>query len=213
MNTLKKEHLQPNSSPIPSGTNLAALYNFTMTEHSHDHGHTSHGHASPSHAEHKARGPASLGCGIITCSDTRTLETDTSGQLIQELLSTHGHRAESYQVVKDEPQEVRSLVERMAQQDNISAIIINGGTGISQRDTTFEAVDSLLEKRLDGFGEIFRYLSYKDIGSAAMLSRSTAGLYRGKVLFSIPGSSGAVRLAMEALILPELPHIVGELSK
>jgi molybdenum cofactor biosynthesis protein B len=184
-----------------------------MADNSHGHGHPAHGHSSPSHAEHKARGPSSLGCGIITCSDTRTPETDKSGQLIHELLSTHGHRVEAYHVVKDEPQEVRNLVEHMAQQDGISAIIINGGTGISQRDTTFEAIASLLEKRLDGFGEIFRYLSYKDIGSAAMLSRSTAGLYRGRVLFSIPGSSGAVRLAMEALILQELPHIVGELSK
>ena len=93
------------------------------------------------------------------------------------------------------------------------AIIINGGTGISQRDSTFEAIDELLEKRLVGFGEIFRYLSYKDIGAPAILSRATAGLYHNKVIFSIPGSSGAVRLAMENLIIPELPHIVGEIQK
>lgn len=166
-----------------------------------------------SHIEHKARGPSSLGCGVITCSDTRTPETDKSGQIIQQLLRDQGHHITSYHVVKDEPAEVHRLVTDLAQQKETSVIIINGGTGISHRDTTFEAVDALLEKRLDGFGEIFRYLSYKDIGSAAMLSRSTAGLYKKKVIFSIPGSSGAVRLAMEALILPELPHIVGEINK
>ena len=101
----------------------------------------------------------------------------------------------------------------MSKEQALAAIIINGGTGISERDSTFEAIDGLLEKRLVGFGEIFRYLSYKDIGSSAILSRATAGLYQGKVIFSIPGSSGAVRLAMEALIIPELPHIVGEIQK
>ena len=101
----------------------------------------------------------------------------------------------------------------MSKEQALAAIIINGGTGISERDSTFEAIDGLLEKRLVGFGEIFRYLSYKDIGSSAILSRATAGLYQGKVIFSIPGSSGAVRLAMEALIIPELSHIVGEIQK
>ncbi len=178
--------------------------------------HTPHvhepGHQSPP-AEHKARGPISIECGIITCSDTRTPETDKSGQLIRELLTQEGHRIGAYHVVKDEPVEVRKLVQQWGAQPGLEALIINGGTGISRRDSTFEAVDGLLEKRLTGFGELFRYLSYKDIGSSAMLSRATAGLYQGIVLFSIPGSSGAVRLAMEALILPELPHIVGEMRK
>lgn len=164
-------------------------------------------------AEHKARGPASVGCGVITCSDTRTPETDKSGQLIQELLRQQGHHIPLYAVVKEEPEEVRKLLERLGQNTQVGAVIFNGGTGISQRDTTFEAIDGLLEKRLVGFGEIFRYLSYKDIGSSAILSRATAGLYKGKVVFLIPGSSGAVRLAMEQLILPELPHIVGEMQK
>ena len=118
-----------------------------------------------------------------------------------------------YSVIKDEPEEVRKLLESLGQNTQVGAVIINGGTGISRRDTTFEAVDGLLEKRLTGFGEIFRYLSYKDIGSSAILSRATAGLYKGKVVFSIPGSSGAVQLAMRQLILPELPHIVGEMQK
>ena len=164
-------------------------------------------------AEHKAQGPASIGCGVITCSDTRTPETDKSGQLIQELLREQGHHVPMYAVVKDEPEEVRTLLESLGNNLQVGAIIINGGTGISQRDTTFEAVDAVLEKRLVGFGEIFRYLSFKDIGSSAILSRATAGLFMGKIVFSIPGSSGAVRLAMEQLILPELPHIVGELQK
>lgn len=175
-----------------------------------------HMHASEHHppaAEHKARGPASIECGIITCSDTRTPETDTSGQLIRELLTQEGHRISAYHVVKDEPVEVRKLVQQLGKTPELEALIINGGTGISQRDSTFEAVDGVLEKRLTGFGEIFRYLSYKDVGSSAMLSRATAGLYQGKVIFSIPGSSGAVRLAMEALILPELPHVIGEIRK
>ncbi len=172
-----------------------------------------HRHGSTAPSEHKARGPLSIGCGIITCSDTRTPETDKSGQLIREFLAKEGHRVDAYHVVKDEPADVQKLVQELGKNELLGAIIINGGTGISQRDSTFEAVDGLLEKRLVGFGEIFRYLSYKDIGSPAILSRATAGLYQGKVIFSIPGSSGAVRLAMEALIIPELPHIVGEMQK
>ena len=178
----------------------------------HEHG-AGHLHGASAPAEHKARAPVAISCGIITCSDTRTPETDKSGQLIHELLLQQGHRIDAYHVVKDEPADVQQLVQELAKDQNLGAIIINGGTGISQRDSTFEAVDGLLEKRLVGFGEIFRYLSYKDIGSSAILSRATAGLYKGKVIFSIPGSSGAVRLAMETLIIPELPHIVGEMQK
>ena len=167
---------------------------------------------SPS-ADHKAHGPSSVACRIITCSDTRTPETDTSGQLIRALLEEAGHRIHAYHVVKDEPTHVRSLIRQSGVDDTLDALIINGGTGMSQRDSTFEAVNALLEKHIPGFGELFRSLSYKDIGSSAMLSRALAGLYRGKVIFSIPGSSGAVRLAMEALILPELSHLVGEIRK
>jgi len=150
---------------------------------------------------------------VLTCSDTRTPDTDTSGALIQQLLRDHGHRVVAYHIAKDEPSEVHRLLTQTPQNDSLEVIIINGGTGISRRDSTFEAVDGLLEKRLDGFGELFRYLSFKDIGSPAMLSRATAGLYQGKVVFSIPGSKGAVKLAMEQLILPEMGHIVGEMRK
>ncbi|WP_447975567.1 MogA/MoaB family molybdenum cofactor biosynthesis protein [Nitrospira sp. Kam-Ns4a] len=166
-----------------------------------------------SHEEHKRHAPRRVGCLVITCSDTRTPETDTSGALIRRLLTEAGHEVVGYHVVKDEPAAIRALIEAGVRQDGVQAVIINGGTGISRRDSTFEAVDALLEKRLDGFGEIFRYLTYLDIGSPAIMSRATAGLYKGRILFSTPGSEAAVRLAMEKLILPELGHIIRELAK
>ena len=185
-----------------------------MAEHQHSQDHGTHSsHDQPSHIQHKTSGPQHIGCLVITCSDTRSPETDTSGQLIQRLLKEQGHQIIAYHVIKDDPTDIQRLFTHEAHNDSLHAIIINGGTGISRRDSTFEAIDRLLEKRLDGFGELFRYLSYKDIGSPAMLSRATAGLYHGKVVFSTPGSTGAVRLAMEQLILPEIGHIVGEMQK
>jgi len=150
---------------------------------------------------------------VITCSDTRTQETDTSGQLIRKLLEARGHTVVGYHLVKDDPAQIQLWIMRGAVNDAVQAIIINGGTGISRRDSTFEAVDEMLEKRLAGFGEIFRLLTYQDIGSPAIMSRATAGVIKGRVLFSTPGSENAVRLAMEKLILPELAHLVKELSK
>jgi len=170
-------------------------------------------HEVPSHLTHKNQGQRSLGCFIITCSDTRTLETDTSGKLLCHLLKDQHHTIVDYQLIKDEPNEIITLLKQAEKRDNIQVVIINGGTGISRRDSTFEAVDGFLEKRLDGFGELFRSLSYQDIGSPAMLSRATAGIHEGLIIFSIPGSRGAVQLAMEKLILPEIGHIVGELTK
>jgi molybdenum cofactor biosynthesis protein B len=167
----------------------------------------------PAHHEHKAHAPRHVGCMVITCSDTRAPDTDTSGKLIMHLLKEQGHTVAAYHLVKDEPAQIKARIEEAVKNEAIQAIIINGGTGISRRDSTFEAVDALLEKRLDGFGEIFRYLTYQDIGSSAIMSRATAGLYRDLVIFSTPGSEGAVRLAMEKLILPELPHIMQQLSK
>lgn len=167
----------------------------------------------PTHQEHKSHAPKKVGCAVITCSDTRTRETDTSGQLIMTLLKEHGHDVVTYRLVKDEPAQITEQIGASAGDDAVQAIIINGGTGISRRDSTFEAVDSMLEKRLDGFGEVFRYLTYQEIGSPAIMTRATAGIVKGKVLFSTPGSENAVRLAMQKLILPELGHLVRELTK
>ncbi|MFO0773328.1 MAG: MogA/MoaB family molybdenum cofactor biosynthesis protein [Nitrospiraceae bacterium] len=169
--------------------------------------------ATPSHHEHKHQAPTRIGCLVITCSDTRTTETDTSGQLIMHLLKSKGHEIAGYHLVKDEPAQIREKIAAACENSAVQAIIINGGTGISRRDSTFEAVDAMLEKRLDGFGEVFRFLTYQDIGSPAIMSRATAGIVKGRVLFSTPGSENAVRLAMEKLILPELGHLVKELTK
>lgn len=150
---------------------------------------------------------------VITCSDTRIPETDTSGQLIQKLLKAQGHTVAVYHLVKDEPAQIKDRIREGLANEAVQAIIINGGTGISKRDATFEAVDAMLEKRLVGFGELFRYLTYQEIGSPAIMSRATAGIIKGRILFSTPGSENAVRLAMEKLILPELGHLVKELTK
>lgn len=168
------------------------------------------GHA---HEEHKAHAPRSVTCVVITCSDTRNPQTDTSGQLMMRLLKEQGHEVAGYHVIKDEPTHIRRLIEEATADKAVQAILVNGGTGISSRDSTFEAVDGMLEKRLVGFGEIFRYLTYKDIGSPAIMTRATAGVFRGRIVFSTPGSEGAVRLAMESLILPELGHIIQQLTK
>jgi molybdenum cofactor biosynthesis protein B len=163
--------------------------------------------------EHKSHAPSQIGCVVITCSDTRTPESDTSGYRIMHMLKDAGHAVLSYQLVKDEPSKIKSAIKKAAKNNKVQAIIINGGTGIARRDSTFEAVDKMLEKRLDGFGEVFRFLTYQEIGSPAIMSRATAGIYKGRVIFSTPGSENAVRLAMEKLILPELGHIVQQLSK
>jgi molybdopterin adenylyltransferase len=167
----------------------------------------------PTVHEHKGQASHSIGCMIITCSDTRIADTDSSGQLIQKLLKDQGHTVVGYQLVKDDPAQIQLWIARAMMNDAVQALIINGGTGISRRDSTFEAVDDMLEKRLPGFGELFRLLTYQEIGSPAIMSRATAGILKGRVLFSVPGSEHAVRLAMEKLILPELGHLVQQLSK
>jgi molybdenum cofactor biosynthesis protein B len=149
-----------------------------------------------------------LRCAVLTVSDTRTPDTDQSGALIQSGLKETGHEVADYRIVADEPAMIRDLIGQWGQREDVDVIIINGGTGIAPRDTTYEVLEALLEKTLPGFGEIFRQLSFQEIGSRAMASRAVAGVYQGKVLFSLPGSSKAVTLAMDALILPELPHLV-----
>jgi molybdenum cofactor biosynthesis protein B len=162
--------------------------------------------------EHKARGKRSIRCFVVTVSDTRDSTTDESGQLIKSLLADEKHDLAGDRIVKDEPLEIRALLDEVLEDRRVEAVIVNGGTGIAPRDGTYEVITELLDKRLDGFGEIFRYLSYQDIGSAAIMSRAVAGSSRGKVLISLPGSRGAVRLAMEKLILPELRHMVSQLQ-
>jgi molybdenum cofactor biosynthesis protein B len=165
------------------------------------------------HQDHQQQAQAAITtairCGIITVSDTRTRDTDTSGSVLRTALTQAGHDVVRYELVKDEPDRIAALV-RDTEQAGCQVIITNGGTGITRRDNTFEAIDSLLEKRLPGFGELFRMLSYHDIGPGAMLSRATAGIYQTALIFCLPGSTGAVQLALERLILPELPHLVWE---
>lgn len=161
---------------------------------------------------HPDSAPTAINCAVLTVSDTRTVETDRSGQLIQQLLRDAGHQVLAYAIVKDEPVEIQTQLEQMSQQTALAAVIVNGGTGIAARDTTYDAIAALLEKTLPGFGELFRWLSYQEVGSRAMASRAIAGVFQAKLVFSVPGSTGAVTLAMQKLILPELRHLVSQIS-
>jgi molybdenum cofactor biosynthesis protein B len=163
--------------------------------------------------EHKGQAPRAVACFVLTVSDTRTEANDTGGQTIRELLECAGHSVSGHAIVKDEAAQVAAAIrERLADQTT-QVIITTGGTGISARDTTYEAVTALFDKRLDGFGELFRMISFNEIGSAAMMSRATAGAVGRKAIFVLPGSPAAVRLAMEKLIVPELGHVVQQLNK
>jgi len=163
--------------------------------------------------EHKAHAPASVGCFVLTISDSKTPETDTSGALIRELVSAAGHRVTGHAIVKDEPDQVAAVIRSGCAAPSVEAFILTGGTGITSRDSTYEAIEALLDKRLAGFGELFRMLSYEEIGAAAMLSRAQGGVVEGRVLFSLPGSPNACRLALEKLIIPELPHLIREVRR
>ena len=153
-----------------------------------------------------------VSCAVITVSDTRTLATDKSGAIAQSLLTAAGHQIAHYQIVKDDPAQIANLVQDLAARLDIQAILLSGGTGIAPRDTTYDAVSRLLEKELPGFGEIFRQLSYAEIGSRAIASRAVAGVCDRTLIFSLPGSSKAVELAVNALILPELIHLTSLLK-
>lgn len=168
---------------------------------------------SPSVEQHRAEAPATVACAILTISDTRTADNDTSGQLIRQQLTWRGHAVREYEIVPDDADRIDATITAWAARDDIQAIITNGGTGIARRDTTFDVITRRLEKELTGFGELFRMLSFEQIGAAAMLSRATAGVLHGTVIFCTPGSSNAVKLAMDKLIGPELAHVVHELTK
>lgn len=168
---------------------------------------------STSTDDHRAEAPRSVSCAVLTISDTRTREDDRSGQLIRQHLDWRGHVVAAYEIVPDDASVITEVLERWIADDEIQAIVTNGGTGIAGRDVTYNAISGLLEKRLDGFGEIFRMLSFSEIGAAAMLSRAVAGVANDTALFATPGSSNAVRLAMEKLIGPEIAHVVHEIRK
>jgi len=159
------------------------------------------------HAHH-AKGKHAVSCAIVTVSDTRTPETDASGTCVRALLEEAGHRVAGYAILPDDPGRIRAHLEELLALPGLEAVIVNGGTGFAPRDTTYEAITALLEKTLDGFGELFRMLSYRQVGSAAMLSRATAGVARDRVIVSLPGAPAAVELAMRELVLPELGHMV-----
>jgi molybdenum cofactor biosynthesis protein B len=160
---------------------------------------------------HRKDAPTSVRCFVLTISDTRTAATDTSGDAIAQALAAAGHVITGRQIVPDDPAEVSDAVR--AQSRNADVVLTTGGTGLTARDSTYEAISTLLEKRLDGFGELFRMLSYERIGAAAMLSRACAGSIGQTAIFALPGSEHAVRLAIEKLILPEIGHIVRELHR
>jgi molybdenum cofactor biosynthesis protein B len=186
------------------------------------------------YADHKAAaGRRAVACAVVTCSDSRTEATDDSGRLIRELLESQGHTHPFHTIARDEPAVIRGLLDELCGRADIQAVILNGGTGVSRRDNTFDAVAGKLHKTLPGFGEIFRFLSYETIGSGAILSRATAGIVltppppppgdaggdgggegvRHTLVFSVPGSPQAVELAMVKLILPELGHLVWEVGR
>lgn len=163
--------------------------------------------------EHKQEAPKTVNCKVITVSDTRDRMTDKSGRLMIELLEANGHRVVDYVIVKDEREKIQNEILTGCEREDVDVILTNGGTGIAKRDLTIEVIQGLLEKEIVGFGELFRMLSYQeDIGSAAILSRAIAGVIKNKAVFATPGSSGAVKLAMTKLILPELGHVVRNLK-
>lgn len=167
----------------------------------------------PSEEHRAAAAGLTAACAVLTVSDTRTEATDEGGRRVVEALEAAGHRVVDREIVPDEPDRIAARLSAWLESGGYDLIVTTGGTGVARRDTTVEVVDRLLDKRLDGFGEIFRMLSYREIGAAAMLSRALAGTVGGTAVFALPGSKAAVRLAMEELVVPELPHLLRELRK
>jgi molybdopterin adenylyltransferase len=168
---------------------------------------------SQSTTQHRCESPKSVRCTVVTISDTRTIETDRGGALIVEMLTAGGHTVAGRQIVRDDPAEIEPLLSQLADPETTDAVLITGGTGIAGRDRTFETVSSMLTKPMPGYGELFRMLSFEDIGPAAMLSRAVGGVLNKVIVLTMPGSVAAVRLAMEKLIVPEIGHLVYEARK
>ncbi len=160
--------------------------------------------------QHKAYAPETIRCAVITVSDTRTRDTDTGGDTLAQYITDAKQEVVFRKIIADEPEEMRPLLEELRDRDDVDAVLLTGGTGLSSRDQTFETVSELITKPLPGYGELFRMLSYEDIGPAAMLSRAIGGLMGKTLVMTMPGSPAAVRLAMEKVILPELGHLIGQ---
>lgn len=164
--------------------------------------------------DHRAlAGNEPIGIGIVTVSDTRTPETDKNHHYLSARIAELGHHVMAYRIIKDEPDQVEAALDEMAANEAVRIVLFNGGTGIAPRDTTFDVISRKLEKTLPGFGELFRAFSYEEVGAAAMLSRATGGVYRNTVVFSTPGSTNAVKVAVEKLIFPELNHLAWEVIR
>ncbi len=163
--------------------------------------------------EHKEKTPKSVNCAVLIISDSRTEETDESGKLIKQKLGENGHRVVSYAILKNEAAAIKKKVQELLGQAELQVIITSGGTGASHRDITVETITPMLEKKLDGFGELFRFLTYQELGAGSIMSRAVGGVAGGKVILCFPGSLGAARLAMEKIILPEIGHLVREATR
>jgi len=166
-----------------------------------------------SYQEHKQKAPRSVSCAVLTISDSRTELDDESGKLIRQKLSQSGHRVMFYSILKNEADSIKKKIHELLRQQELQVIITSGGTGVSHRDITVETITPILEKKLDGFGQLFRFLSYQEIGTAAIMSRAFAGVAEGKVILCLPGSPGAANLAMDKIILPEIGHMVREATR
>lgn len=166
-----------------------------------------------SYHEHKEQSPQSVSCAVLTISDSRTEQDDESGRILRNKLEQNGHRVIAHTIVKNEAAAIKSRIDQLLVQADLQAIITSGGTGISSRDVTVETVTPMLDKKLDGFGELFRFLTYQELDTASIMSRAVAGVIRGKVIICIPGSTGAVNLALDKIILPELGHLVREATR
>ena len=166
-----------------------------------------------SYHEHKQKAPRSVNCVVLTISDSRTEENDDSGRLIKEKLNQNGHQVIFYSILKDEADAIRKQINELLGQEDLQVIIANGGTGVSHRDITVETIQPILEKKLDGFGELFRFLTYQEIGTVSIMSRAIAGVVEGKIILCLPGSLGAANLAMDKIILPEIGHLVRESTR
>ncbi len=166
-----------------------------------------------SYQEHKQKAPQSVSCAVLTISDTRTERDDESGRLIKQKLGENGHRVMSYSILRNEADSIEKKIYELLGHEELQVIITSGGTGASHRDITVETISPILEKKLDGFGELFRSLTYQEIGTVSIMSRAIAGVVEGKVILCLPGSLGAANLAMDKIILPEIGHMVREATR